>query len=35
MKKQTGSISNTNLGQPSKNALPKAIRMDDIGHLII
>ncbi|XP_050064316.1 piggyBac transposable element-derived protein 3-like [Aphis gossypii] len=29
------SITNTNLGQPSKNALPTAIRKYDIGHLII
>jgi len=29
------SISNRNLGRPSKNALPRSIKMDDIGHLII
>ena len=29
------SISNIDLGRPSKNALPYAIRTDDIGHLII
>lgn len=29
------SITNTNLGRPSKNALPTAIRQDEIGHLII
>lgn len=28
-------ISNTNLGRPSKNALPTTIRTDDIGLLII